>query len=563
MTLAKLRTSTLYDLLGPPLILVTPFISFASYNGYSYTATEFWICVTGLVGIGLLCSAVMALGGTWLRVLGTAGLITLFIDLQFEVLEEQPWLRVPAFGIGVLALCWLARQHLSRIITPVFATMLVCTVALHLLGGATSSSPARTHAAVKPAGNNDLATIVHIILDEHIGIEGIPPDVQHGRETKALLKSFFRSYGFRLFGHAYSRYDGTRDSIPNMLNYTSQPLNRAWVKGDRHVTMEANRYFEDKHRIGYEIRAFQVVTVDVCAPTMHIVASCYTDDYSGIKALENTEFSSGTKAALIYQLYARLSIIDNALRYFNAVVRRFAEQNGWDWPRWWSGGVGMPSIRAMHTMSVLAEEVAHSRSGQLFFAHVLFPHYPYIYDANCDERDPSDWEPAHDDLPLPPNTTQSREQRYALHLEQVQCLYKKLDAMFRRWQEAGVFDHAIIIIHGDHGSRIYLHRPNTSNLEEMLVSDYADAFSTLLAVKAPGYEPGYDLRWVAIQDLIPKLAIRGQPRQMAEGESERLTSSSEQPPYVFLEGDGSGRMVRQPLPSFGDAGRVMNQRDAQ
>ena len=119
----------------------------------------------------------------------------------------------------------------------------------------------------------------------------------------------------------------------------------------------------------------------------------------------------------------------------------------------------MPSLRAMDTMSLLTEEVARSRSGQLFFAHLLLPHLSYIYDANCDERDPADWEPAYDREPLPPNTMQSRAQRYALYLEQVRCLYKRLDAMFRRWQEAGIFDRAQIIIHGDHGSRIYLHRP--------------------------------------------------------------------------------------------------------
>ena len=93
MTLAKVRNGTIFDLLSPPLILVTPFISFVTHNDYSYTASELWICIAGLVAIGLLCGAIMALGGTWLRVLGTAALMTLFTDLQFDVLEEQPWLR--------------------------------------------------------------------------------------------------------------------------------------------------------------------------------------------------------------------------------------------------------------------------------------------------------------------------------------------------------------------------------------------------------------------------------------------------------------------------------------
>jgi hypothetical protein len=565
MTSATARKGRIYDFLAPPLILVTPFISFVNYNDYSYAAPELWLCLAGLVALGLLCGAVMALGGTWLRILGTAALLTLYADFQSEWFDDQPGLWVPAFALGALLACWVLRDNLSRITTPIFATMLVSTVALHALGGAASSGAARmAPAGIEPAPENELPTIVHIVLDEHIGIEGIPADVKHGPETKAQLKSFFQSYGFRLFGHAYSRYAGTRDSIPNMLNYTSQPLNRAWVHGDRNVVVEANRYFEDMHRLGYEIHALQIVTVDLCASSAQIIASCYTEDHTGIKSLKDTKISLEEKTILIYQLYARLAAIDNGLSYLNAMVRGFAERHGWDWPKWWSDGLSMPALRATHTMSLLAEEVARSRSGQLFFAHLLIPHSPYIYDANCDERDPAEWEPAYDLVPLPPNTTQSRTQRYARHLEQVQCLYTRLDGMFRLWQEAGVFDRAKIIIHGDHGSRIWLHRPVASNREAMQVSDYADAFSTLLAVKAPGYEPGYDLRWIAIQDFLPELATQGRPRQTAQKGSAHPTASSGQRPYVFLEGDDPEEpMVKQPLPAFGVADRVVTQRGAQ
>ena len=41
--------------------------------------------------------------------------------------------------------------------------------------------------------------------------------------------------------------------------------------------------------------------------------------------------------------------------------------------------------------------------------------------------------------------------------------------------------------------------------------------------------------------------------------SAHLASSSDQLPYVFLESRPGGAMVKQPLPSFGDADRVVNQ----
>jgi hypothetical protein len=212
----------------------------------------------------------------------------------------------------------------------------------------------------------------------------------------------------------------------------------------------------------------------------------------------------------------------------------------------------MPAVRALYEMSLVSDAVTQSRSGDFFFAHLLIPHYPYIYDAGCNERNQADWESAADDDPLPPNTMQSRQRRYALYFEQVQCTYEKLGEMFEKWQLAGVFQHATIIIQGDHGSRINLNRPQASSVERMLLSDYADSFSTLLAVKAPGFEPGYDLRRIAIQDVLPWLAVQAQSKQ-GQGGSAGLTSRPESAPYVFLERDGPGPMARQPLPSFGAA----------
>jgi hypothetical protein len=307
------------------------------------------------------------------------------------------------------------------------------------------------------------------------------------------------------------------------------------------------------HQAGYDLHAFQIVTMDLCRPSQRILTSCYTEDHTGMKSLQHTGFSSGDKAAILYKFYSRLSVINYGLHGLNSRMRAFAERNGRNWPAWWSAGTGMPAVRALYEMSLLSDAVAQSRPGDFFFAHLLIPHNPYIYDGGCNERNQADWEQEGDDDPLPPNTMQSRQRRYALYFEQVQCTYKKLGEMFERWQRAGVLQRSKIIIHGDHGARIYLHRPQASNVKQMLVSDYVDAFSTLLAVKSPGYEPGYDLRWLAIQDVLPQLAIQGSAQIALSGPA-RLKSGQESTPYVFLERDGLEPMQKQPLPSFGDTG---------
>jgi hypothetical protein len=126
---SRTRRDLINDLLAPPLILTTPFVSFVNYNDYGFSRMEIWLVLGGMIALGLLCGAVMTLGGQWARIILTAGLVTLFVDFQFDWLDQQPEFRVPAFGIGMLLVSWLLRAQLSQITTPVFATMLVATVA--------------------------------------------------------------------------------------------------------------------------------------------------------------------------------------------------------------------------------------------------------------------------------------------------------------------------------------------------------------------------------------------------------------------------------------------------
>jgi hypothetical protein len=514
-----------------------------------------WICVAGLVAIGLLCGAIMAVGGIWLRVLGTAALLTLFVDLQFDWLNPLPHLWVPTFGITVLLLCWWVRDHLSRIVAPGSGIILASTFALSAFGETESSRPTKLRAGDQPALASDDPTLVHILLDEHIGVEGIPTDIQHGLETKSLIKIFFEYHGFRLYGRAYSRYHQTRNSLSNMVNYVSKPLNKPT---NTNLILHTNRYFDDMRRVGYNIHAIQIPYLKMCSPNENTTASCYTDDQTGIAALEQVDLSVKDKAILIYKIYGALSAINGAFEYLNGHIRHIARRHGWAWPDWWSNEQGMAPLRALTTLSSLGAEVAQSRPGQMFFAHLLLPHFPYVFDATCRVRKPAEWEPAFDEEPLPPNTIESRERRSLLYLEQVQCLYRKLAAIFEEWKTAGIFDRLKIIIHGDHGSRIYLNEPTAANRSKLLVSDYADAFSTLLAVKAPGVEPGYDLGWLSIHDLLPQLAMPAGPRPVAQRASAGLMSSADEQPYVYLEKEDTPRMVKQPLPLFGEPSPAEN-----
>ena len=74
-------------------------------------------------------------------------------------------------------------------------------------------------------------------------------------------------------------------------------------------------------------------------------------------------------------------------------------------------------------------------------------------------------------------------------------------------RSANTYERATIVIHGDHGSRIGLVDPTATTMSRLTPADYADAFSILFAVKAPGIEAGIDSRMLPLASLMSYVAV--------------------------------------------------------
>ena len=240
----------------------------------------------------------IVLGGHWLRVLVTAGLLTVFVDLQFEWLDPPTYLRGLCLGSGMLLLCWLLREHLNDITAPVFATMLAAAVLFPDGSGEWSAKARAPRVDARGMARPAPPVVVHLIFDEFIGIEGIPSEVPHGIAVARSLRSFLHQAGFHVFGRAYSRFDRTENSIPNILNYVSVPEQRHFHKGSQR-RLDENRYFRDMHKRGYAIHVYQPDYMDFCAGHESEISSCQTFPTFGINGLHMLQFPALTKAELV------------------------------------------------------------------------------------------------------------------------------------------------------------------------------------------------------------------------------------------------------------------------
>ena len=121
--------------------------------------------------------------------------------------------------LGVAVALLIFKDNFPLIAASIFATFFIVTLSQAFLPQEVQSLEiAKQDLAV---GSGPVPRIIHLILDEHIGLEGIPTDIPEGMEVKSQLVEFYEKYGFKTFGGAYSHYSLTINSIPNLLNFSS------------------------------------------------------------------------------------------------------------------------------------------------------------------------------------------------------------------------------------------------------------------------------------------------------------------------------------------------------
>jgi arylsulfatase A-like enzyme len=176
----------------------------------------------------------------------------------------------------------------------------------------------------------------------------------------------------------------------------------------------------------------------------------------------------------------------------------------------------------------LAGDILSEQRQAFFFVHLLVPHSPYLYKPDGTIRPLSQWSEDRADERINPS---AYEERYCRYCEQVQFLATQLDAFLRTLQTGGALDRMIVLIHGDHGSRIRRildpkspqEEPENQDAESLDYSaapperDLLDRFSTLLAVKQPGARmPAVSPERHSLLTLLSRLLYQRDPSDGVE-----------------------------------------------
>lgn len=532
-----------WDVAAASLILLLPLLVFFRHNDYDLLRPEVAACVAWVVGAGLFWGLVMGLGGLIGRVLVTTLLLVLLVDVQSDWLTTVG-LRLLLNVVGFGAVAWLVRRRLSRVVVVLFGAMILATLFQ------APGRMVRQHGAFSGPAQSDLPFVLHIILDEYAAPEALDRQFDPDGAMAASVSRFFVDHDFTLFSRAYSRLFNTDESIPSLLNRgLPERPNTYWEKGfAKGARLTRNDWFTRLDQLGYDLHVFQSDFIAFADPDdAQISISDYT--LETVHALVAADLAVGEKVRFIFGSYYRLSWLLGLLRSSYTDLRSGPVGQALHLPDWDRAGDRVSTLSTMQAVDDLAALLAQARPGQAVFAHLLLPHFPYVFGADCTmEPMGRRWLNAFDeDLAPARNDPAGRALRYPLYLNQLQCTNRRLAELFATLERAGVWSEALIVLHGDHGSRLNLIEPLPEFADRMSGTDYMDAFGTLLAIKWPGGQGGLDRRQVPLDDVLEQLLLTAGdawPPAAYEPDAGLLAE-----PWVLLN-DRHQVLQRQPLPAF-------------
>lgn len=450
------------------------------FQGYPAARPEVLCALMILVCIALLYGLVYAAAHRWLRAFLEGLLIAVLLDANGA---PSPW--PVATGLAVLG--FVLWRH--RSILP-FVMIAALVAGLASLAGVGSRQVTITEKRVRSAAPEQakLPAILHIILDEHGGLDGMPQDNPRSREVRAAIERFYLGNGFRLFSKAHSDFAYTLNSVPQILNFgqAQEPGSSKEVK----QKVKKTAYFDLLAKRGYSVKVYQSEFLDMCGS--EAVAYCLTYQSQSMAPIAPADLSLASKTGIILQ-----KLTSRSLRKAASTLYKGLRSLGVSLPFYDMADIRLNPVNAALAFDRVNRDLAQAKPGEVYFAHILLPHSPFGLTSDCRIREGA-WVRRQRPGPVHP--------RQDAGYDQVLCALRKTEAAFRAISRSAAGANFIMLVHGDHGSRTTDEKPIAKREKHMDDAEKLANFSALFAVHAPTIEKGVDATPASLADLVGALA---------------------------------------------------------
>lgn len=484
-------------------ILATLLLPAMSYSGYPPHSLAYLSVLSG--------AAVAALPLAILGRVPVLGNLALVASVSFIVLAYfHPYLLPygwPAFAAGALAtvglLILLVRDRRVAVLT------IAIGCGSQVVAAAFSTSPHVLSDLRNEVARTDLPPIIHIILDEYPGLDAIPHDAKLS-ELRNTLESQYLKAGFTLFPKAYSAENATQLSLTRLFNRDVEkpadflklvPEKARWEIGRAELLdkIGERRALELTH-LDYAVFSSEIRSQPHVARATMINTHSYYPGTSQVKLSPLSRVQIAVSAAL-HWLYSQ-SRVPPVVWLLEQT--QFGKQV-FDWifiPRY-----PFPMVARQAFFKFARDLDCCAQRGTYYFIHTYFPHHPYMFDRKCNVRAPNDWT-APWTRPIEREDTDPHYQYIGLYrdiLEQALCANETVLSLVAALDRNPATKDAIVIIHGDHGSRITMKRAEGAAHGYTEQREWLDQHATFLAIRWPDKMPRIEPEAIRIDAALAAL----------------------------------------------------------
>lgn len=322
---------------------------------------------------------------------------------------------------------------------------------------------------IKKSELNNKSKIFILHLDELIGPAGIDSGLFLGKEAKEKYNNFFKKYDFKVYNSAYSIYNSTIYSIPNLLNFDYQTNQNNYLNYSEITPADKNSLWRVKKNRFFEINKNK----KILASKGH-VNYCDSNIYKCL-------FSNPVNYYKKYNKNFKFNFIDY-------VIEKTHNQGSILFQFIWRIGRKYQLINDNHYLVFNKAKIENDFNNlaillnntefEIYFVHLLFPHRPFSFEIN-DNRNLE----CHFDNKKVKNMnldTKNTSEILIQHNKEVICTINILDNFFQKINK-NVFNNLKILILSDTGINV---QNNPSNQEQFSSQKFMrSAHSVLFALK--------------------------------------------------------------------------------
>ncbi len=343
--------------------------------------------------------------------------------------------------------------------------------------------------AIETAAGDESRPVIHLVFDAFQASSALP---KGQAATAEIIRSYFVNNGFYLYDKAFTRYNRTYRSLPAALNF-GQAVVTPDVEPSKAFQTTLFEHYPGQNQVlatmaakGLNAHIIQTNHVDLCVPPpVRSSIRCSTYSTSDLPRDKMLNLPVIERLKLFLILIGEKTIIYRAIRLVTNSV---------------FGGT-IAHVRSPLTDFIATEitkKTIESVDAKTYiFMHSLISHSPYALNKNCLLRPVSEWSSDRRD-----NTSRQRKIAYQRYAQQLECSLKHMSEILDHVARNPELKNALVVIHGDHGSRLSVNRTDHRTRTGLSNDDLLDNFPTLFAVRHPNIQPGVDKKPVALDTVL-------------------------------------------------------------